>query len=783
MKKDNDIQKKRFSLFSVLTLVLLVTLGGCKDDDDAPEPTLEINKNTVSFLQTGGSDIFEITTNQSWNITSSPTWLTITPTEGKNDAKITLTATANTDYEIRETTLTVKAGSLVERITVSQPGLEPVLSVNPTQLDFETAGGSEQLAITANVSWSTSLSENANWLSVTPSEDKTSVTVTATPNTTFLPREATLTFTGDQNKEATVTLKQQGPEKKDIAALRALADNTPTDYLVITGIVTSDKDGKNLDEKEMIIQDGNHHAIALQFTGNHNISTGTQVDVLLNGGSRSTLKGLTAIGKLNAANIAPATTATLTVTPLTKTIAEILSGETEDGLLVKIENVEFKSSDQTYAVQPILWNGSEELPLWTNSTAVFREQKVASGNGAVTGHIANYEGWKLLLRNTTDVKEMTNERQYDKGQLKLSVDTYTFGNQGGKFTVDVTATPDVIWTAEVSAGAGWCSLEPSGGTGNGTFVITAEAYADNIERKATITVSASDISPVTLEITQIPSAKREFILSKWANSNLGAKLPATEENILGPDYKDTWGLYYQWGRNVGFPHTGAESVVATNENITAESAQNMPEFITSTNGDWLTASDASATWEERAGSTPCPPGYRLPNQMDLLRIYPSSSDKGTFSNTQSSISYERLEDRPGVPDRTLYAYDGSSKIYAIKKFETADAYILRFEILGEMGKNLYLKITEILGDENTIFDNATDAEALFAAATESEVRIFPLAGMLNYEDGKTLQAPGAAAWYWMDKKRRCLYMLNTKQINEAGALCGYATPIRCIQAE
>lgn len=101
-------------------------------------------------------------------------------------------------------------------------------------------------------------------------------------------------------------------------------------------------------------------------------------------------------------------------------------------------------------------------------------------------------------------------------------------------------------------------------------------------------------------------------------------------------------------------------------------------------------------------------------------------------------------------------------------------------MLGEVGKNLYLKITEILADENTVFDNATDAEALFAEATESEVRIFPAAGMLNMSDGATLLAPGAAAWYWLDKKMRCMYILNTTRINEAGAICGYATPLRCI---
>lgn len=105
----------------------------------------------------------------------------------------------------------------------------------------------------------------------------------------------------------------------------------------------------------MIIQDGTGNAITLQFTEEHNIAPGTQVDVLLNGGSRTTVNGLTTINNLKTANITSVPTATITVNPTVKTIAEILAGEAGDGLLVKIENVRFKDITQTYGNQPILW--------------------------------------------------------------------------------------------------------------------------------------------------------------------------------------------------------------------------------------------------------------------------------------------------------------------------------------------------------------------------------------------------------------------------------------------
>lgn len=779
MKKANHNSKNWFRLLSTLTWVLIVTLIGCKDDDD-PNPTLEISKNTLSFLQAGGNEIVEISTNQNWAFSTPPQWLTLSASSGKNSASVTLAATENPGYSPREVTLTITAGSLMERILVSQPGLDPVLTVTPKNVGFEVDGGTETVAVTANVEWTPELSAGAEqWVSLNVAENKTSITLTAGPNTTAAQREATLTLNGDQEKNAVITLVQDGPQNTTITALRALAADSRTDYTLVTGLVTSDRTGKNIDDKKMIIQDATGNAIALQFTEAHNIPLGTQVDVLLNDGKKTTADGLSTIDHLKIAGIFPAETPTIKVEPALKTIAEILSDEIPDGLLVKIENVEFKNTEQTYDAQPVVWNGNEELPLSVSASAAFREQKVAALNGTIIGHIVNNNGWKLLLRNAGDAEQMTNARLYDHAQLKLSAANHTFGNQGGKFSVTVTTNDDIAWTSTVSAGANWCTVSPISGTGTGSFTVTADAYTGESERTVTITVSAPGIDPAILEIIQTATAQREFMLSQWANSNLGAKLPATEENVSGPDYKDTWGSYFQWGRNVGFPYSGAKAVIATDENITAENAQEMTEFITCER-DWLLNPGTESVWVDRAGSVPCPAGYRLPDQMDLRRIYPSSESLGTFSNTQSTITYEKLEDRPGIPDRTLYAYDGISKIYAIKKFETADAYILRFEILGETDQNLYLKITEILGDETTVFDNATDAEALFQAATESEVRIFPAAGMLNLNDGTTLMAPGRAAWYWMDNKMSCIYILNTQNIKETKALCGYATPIRCI---
>ena len=64
--------------------------------------------------------------------------------------------------------------------------------------------------------------------------------------------------------------------------------------------------------------------------------------------------------------------------------------------------------------------------------------------------------------------------------------------------------------------------------------------------------------------------KGAFVLDRWSDTNLGATLPATEANVNSANYRDTWGNFYQWGRNVGFPHGVTYKVITTNPSITAE---------------------------------------------------------------------------------------------------------------------------------------------------------------------------------------------------------------------
>ncbi|NLN01941.1 MAG: hypothetical protein GX174_08585, partial [Lentisphaerae bacterium] len=171
---------------------------------------LNVSPTSVSVPQGGGSGTFTISANVSWSISDNASWLTVSPTSGSGDKQVTVTASANTGTSQRSATVTVTGNGMTQNITVTQPGRNVYLNVSPTSVSVPQGGGSGTFSISANVSWS--ISDNADWLTVSPtsgSGDK-SVTVTATSaNTGTSQRSATVTVTGNGMTQ-NVTVTQPG---------------------------------------------------------------------------------------------------------------------------------------------------------------------------------------------------------------------------------------------------------------------------------------------------------------------------------------------------------------------------------------------------------------------------------------------------------------------------------------------------------------------------------------------------------------------------------------------
>jgi formylglycine-generating enzyme required for sulfatase activity len=158
--------------------------------------TLTVSPTTYNFTAAGGaSTAFTVTSNQSWTVTSSATWLTLSKSSGSNNSTFTATAAANTTTAQRTATITVAGGGITRTIAVTQDAATAAtLTISPTTYNFVAAGAtSSAFTVTSNQSWT--VTSSATWLTLSKSSGSNNSTFTATAaaNTTTAQRTATIT--------------------------------------------------------------------------------------------------------------------------------------------------------------------------------------------------------------------------------------------------------------------------------------------------------------------------------------------------------------------------------------------------------------------------------------------------------------------------------------------------------------------------------------------------------------------------------------------------------------
>jgi hypothetical protein len=144
---------------------------------------------TLTVANTGGGTL-------NWTASESASWLSISPASGTNNGTITVTpsitglppGTYTTDVTVTAPGVGGSPATIPVTLTVD-PIVPPALSVTPSSLAFNaTQGGAAPAAKTLSVmntgggtlSWTAS--DDASWLTVTPSSGTDAATLTATPS-------------------------------------------------------------------------------------------------------------------------------------------------------------------------------------------------------------------------------------------------------------------------------------------------------------------------------------------------------------------------------------------------------------------------------------------------------------------------------------------------------------------------------------------------------------------------------------------------------------------------
>ena len=167
-----------------------------------------LDKNAYEATPAGGSDAVKVTANTDWTATSSADWVTVAPATGAaGEATATVTVAANATAQAREAKVTFNAGDAKAEYTISQEGLNVTLSKSSVSDAGE--GKTETVNVTANASW-TAVS-SADWVTVAPATGAAGVTevaVTVAENSSEEARNATVTFSINENVTAVLNVTQ-----------------------------------------------------------------------------------------------------------------------------------------------------------------------------------------------------------------------------------------------------------------------------------------------------------------------------------------------------------------------------------------------------------------------------------------------------------------------------------------------------------------------------------------------------------------------------------------------
>lgn len=171
---------------------------------------------SYTFTREGGSQTLAFSCNRDWIVSSSESWIQISPSSGSasdGDISVTITCSPNDTYDPRTATLTVKVEELVETISVSQEtGIG--LIVSPTSYDLTNAEQTIEIEVQQNVNYSIEIDDACkDWIKNSSTKALTTdkVVFSIAANESYDSREGKITFKqleGDLFQTVTVLQSQ-----------------------------------------------------------------------------------------------------------------------------------------------------------------------------------------------------------------------------------------------------------------------------------------------------------------------------------------------------------------------------------------------------------------------------------------------------------------------------------------------------------------------------------------------------------------------------------------------
>ena len=216
---------KRNLLFAVLAITgFLFGMSSCQK---APELTITGPTN-IELSADGSSASITFTANRDWKVTSSDSWVSVSPSSGTaadGAVSVTVRCNANTTYEDRTATVTIKMEELSQAVMVKQPANLGIVLPSKSY-NLESGANSIAVEVQANVGYS--VSSSVDWIKQTGTKGLSSTTYTFSveENTSYDNREGTITIKSQNSKvsDQVITVKQS---QKDALIVKDKSFNMP----------------------------------------------------------------------------------------------------------------------------------------------------------------------------------------------------------------------------------------------------------------------------------------------------------------------------------------------------------------------------------------------------------------------------------------------------------------------------------------------------------------------------------------------------------------------------
>ena len=166
--------------------------------NDLMAQTLIINPSLQIVQDKAGQTRFIITSDINWTVSDDANWLTVIPTSGFGNDTLIATFQKNDGSQPRNAIIEVTGSGITRTVTVTQlkKNASKILTIQPLNIIVGDTAGNTTFAVTSNLTWM--VSDDAEWLTVTPEFGINNMTITATyeENTTTVQRIGTITVTG-----------------------------------------------------------------------------------------------------------------------------------------------------------------------------------------------------------------------------------------------------------------------------------------------------------------------------------------------------------------------------------------------------------------------------------------------------------------------------------------------------------------------------------------------------------------------------------------------------------